>query len=141
MAETTQEPQQTVTQPQPPDLPRELKFRNSGIDWALRFLIFIAFLYFGTAKFKSVAGSPWVVLFSRVGFGQWFRYFTGILEIAGGFLVLVPNAVEIGLAILIGIMFGALAISLLLLHTTSQAFFPFAFLCGLVAFWLHRRRV
>ena len=139
MAEATQEPQHTA--PQPQNLPRELKFRNSGIDWALRVIIFIVFLYFGTAKFKSVADGPWVVLFDQIGFGQWFRYFTGVLEIAGGFLVLVSNAVEIGLAILIAIMFGALAVSLLLLHSASEAFFPFALMCAMVAFWLHRRRV
>ena len=139
MAEASQEPQQTS--PQTQELPRELKFRNSGTDWALRFVIFIVFLYFGTAKFKSLAGAPWVVLFDQIGFGQWFRYFTGVLEIIGAFLVLVSNAVEIGLATLIAIMFGALVISLLLLHSPSEAFFPFAFLCALVAFWLHRRRV
>jgi putative oxidoreductase len=139
MAEASQEPQQTS--PQTQELPRELKFRNSGTDWALRFVIFIVFLYFGTAKFKGVAGTPWVALFDQIGFGQWFRYFTGVLEIAGGFLVLVSNAVEIGLAILIAVMFGALVISLLLLHSPSEAFFPFAFLCAVVAFWLHRRRV
>jgi putative oxidoreductase len=139
MAEATQEPQQIA--PQPQDLPRESKFRNSGPDWALRSIIFIVFLYFGTAKFKSDAGTPWVILFDQIGFGQWFRYFTGVLEISAGFLVLLSGAVEIGLAILIATMFAALVISLFVLHSTSEAFFPFAFMCAMVAFWLHRRRV
>jgi putative oxidoreductase len=139
MAEATQEPQHLA--PPAEDLPHESKFRNSGLDWALRFVIFLIFLYFGTAKLNSGTGTPWFELFQQIGFGQWFRSFTGVLEIAGAFLVLVSNAVEVGLAILVAIMFGALVISLLLLHSTSQAFFPFAFFFGLIAFWLHRRRV
>jgi uncharacterized membrane protein YphA (DoxX/SURF4 family) len=140
MAEATQELQPTEPSP-PQDLPRESTFRNSGPDWAFRFITFIVFLYFGTAKFKSDAGTPWVVLFDQIGFGQWFRYFTGSLEILGGFLVLVPGAVEIGLAILIATMFAALVITLVFLHHTSEAFFPFAFLTGMIALWLRRRRV
>jgi putative oxidoreductase len=139
MAEAIQEPQQTIPQPQEPS--RDLRFRNSGLDWALRFLIFIVFLYFGTAKFKSASDAPWVVLFDQIGSGQWFRYFTGVLEIMGGFLVLMSGAVEIGLAILSATMFGALVVTLLILHRVSDAFFPFAFLGAMVAFWLHRRRI
>lgn len=137
MNDLAQEP--LPTQPQGHE--REQKFRNSGPDWASRALIFVVFLYFGTAKFKSDPDAPWVVLFDQIGLGQWLRYFTGVLEMVGAFLVLVSGTVEIGLAILISTMFAAMAASLLILHRPSDAFFPFAFLSGMVAFWLHRRRV
>lgn len=127
--------------PQPQDAPQELKFRNSGADWALRTIIFVVFLYFGTAKFKSELGTSWVVLFDEIGFGQWLRYVTGALEIAGAFLVLIPGATEIGLALLIAIMFGALMISLFVLRRFSEVYFPVAFMCGMIALLLHRRRV
>jgi putative oxidoreductase len=132
-------PEPLSTQPQGHE--RERKFRNSVPDWSFRALIFVVFLYFGTAKFKSDAGAPWVVLFDQIGLGQWLRYFTGVLEMVGAFLVLVSGAVEIGLAILCITMFGAMIATLLILHEPSYAFFPFAFLTGMIAFWLHRRRV
>lgn len=134
---------QELTQPapQPETGPRELKFRDSLADWLIRGVFFLIFLYFGTAKFKGGADAPWVVLFNRIGLGQWLRYFTGVLEAVAGFLVLVPGAVEIGLAILIATMFCALVATIFILHQLSEAFVPFALLCGMIAFWMHRRRV
>ena len=139
MAETAQEPIQPASQPQ--EAPPELRFRNSVPDWAVRVVIFLAFLYFGTAKFKSDSDAPWVLLFNQLGLGQWLRYTTGVLEVGGAFLVLLSGTVEIGLAILIATMFGAIIAAFFALHRPSDAFFPFAFLSGMIAFWLHRRRV
>jgi putative oxidoreductase len=127
--------------PQPQDTPRERRFRNSVSDWAIRGAIFLLFLYFGTAKLKSDAGAPWVVFFNRLGWGQWLRYLTGVLEVAGAFLALLSGTVEIGLALLIVTMSGAAAISVFALHDAAAAFVPFAMLSGMIAFWLHRRRV
>ena|SRR3569833_1173855 len=126
---------------QPVDHPRELRFRNSIPDWAIRVVLFLVFLYFGTAKFKSAVGAPWVVLFDQIGAGQWLRYFTGVLEILGAFLILVSGTVEIGVTILIVTMLAAVVATLLILHRPSEAFVPFALLSGMVAFWLHRRRI
>jgi uncharacterized membrane protein YphA (DoxX/SURF4 family) len=133
--------QQPQELPQPPTAPRELKFKNSGKDWALRVLLFVAFLYVGTSKFKTDVNAPWVVLFNEIGFGQWFRYFAGALEITGALLVLFSGLVEIGLVLLMGIMLGAMCISLFVLRRPSDAFLPFAILCGMIAFLMHRRRV
>lgn len=137
MPESLQEHPQEVSQ----DTPRELKFKNSGWDWALRIIIFAAFLYIGTGKFKSDANAPWVVFFGAIGLGQWFRYFTGVVEITGSFLVLFSGMVEIGLALLTATMLGALCIALFVLRKPLDAFLPFAILCGIIAFLLHRRRV
>lgn len=139
MTEDTQELPQPA--PQPETAPPELKFRDSLPDWAVRALFFVIFLFFGSAKLTAGPNAPWVVLFDHIGLGQWLRYFTGALEAVGAFLVLVPGAVEIGLAVLIAIMFCALMVTFFILHQLSEAFVPFAFLCGMVAFWLHRRRV
>ena len=117
----------------------ELKFQNSAGDWALRGLIFVAFLFFGAGKLK--ANGAWVVLYNQIGFGQWFRYFTAAIEIVGAFLVLVPQTVTVGFAMLGGTMVGAMLIDAFVLHRIGDAFFPFAILSGLIALWLHRRRV
>jgi putative oxidoreductase len=119
----------------------EHKFPNSGTDWALRAVIFLVFLYFGAGKFKSYANAPWVIFYDQVGFGQWFRYFTAVIEILGAFLVLFPQTVTAGLAVLGCTMVGATLIDVAVLHRFADAFVPFSVLTGLIAFWLHRRRV
>ena len=119
----------------------ERKFANSGRDWALRGVIFLIFLFFGTAKFKSDAHTPWVVLYNQIGFGQWFRYVTAVIELVGAFLVLIPQTVMAGLLLLACTMTGAMLVDAVVLHRFVDAFFPFSILCGLIAFGLHRRRV
>ena len=119
----------------------ELKFQNSARDWALRGVIFVAFLFFGAGKLKSDANGAWVGLYNQIGFGQWFRYFTAAIEIVGAFLVLIPRTVTVGFAMLGGTMAGAMLIDALVLHRIADAFFPFAILSGFIALWLHRRRV
>jgi putative oxidoreductase len=48
--------------------------------WALKLVLAALFLFTGGAK---LAGLPAMVeVFERVGLGQWFRYLTGILEVA-----------------------------------------------------------
>ena len=117
-----------------------LRFRNSNLDWALRTVIFVIFLFFGAGKFTSNADAPWVVLYSQVGFGQWFRYFTGVVEILGAFLVLIPQTVLVGLAALATTLTGAILVVVIVLHRPTDAFLPLALLCALISFWMHRRR-
>ena len=141
MSEAAQEPQAS---PQPKiatEAPRELKFRNSSLDWAIRVLTFVVFLFFASGKFKNTADAPWVVLFRQMGFGQWLRYVTGVVEIIGAFLLLFSKTVELGLTLLAAVMLFAMVIVVLFLHRPGDAFFAFAFFCGIVAFRLHRRRV
>ena len=35
--------------------------------------------------------------FDQVGVGQWFRYFTGLVEVFGALLVLIPKTAQAGL--------------------------------------------
>jgi uncharacterized membrane protein len=48
--------------------------------WTLRVLLAIAFFYFGITKFPG--SGMWVRMFERIGLGQWFRIFTGFVEMA-----------------------------------------------------------
>jgi uncharacterized membrane protein YphA (DoxX/SURF4 family) len=53
--------------------------------WALKLVLAAFFLFTGGAK---LTGLPAMVeVFERVGFGQWFRYLTGILEVGGAALL------------------------------------------------------
>ena len=74
-------------------------------------------LVFVSSSWTKLTGNPeMVALFTAVGFGQWFRYVTGILELTGAVLITVPKTRRIGAALLATIMLGALAAHLFILH-------------------------
>ena len=74
--------------------------------WILKGLLALAFLAAGGAK---LYGAPMMVeSFERIGFGQWFRYLTGALEIIGAITILVPSASAFGALLLSCIMIGAI---------------------------------
>jgi uncharacterized membrane protein YphA (DoxX/SURF4 family) len=78
------------------------------ITWILRVAVAVVFLSVGWSKFET--NSMWVRLFEQIGFGQWFRYFTGSVQMAGAALVLVPRTFVMGIALLACTMAGAVAI-------------------------------
>jgi len=119
----------------------ELKFKNSATDWALRAVIFAVFIFFGGGKFRPETNSAWIQMFNEIGFGQWFRYATGALELSGAFLMLFPQTVSAGLAVLGTTMVGAILVDVFVLHQFADTLIPIAFLSGLIALWLRRKRV
>jgi putative oxidoreductase len=50
-----------------------------------------------------------VGLFDAIGFGQWFRYVTGSLEVLGAVLLLILRLSGLGALLLVGAMLGAVA--------------------------------
>ena len=73
--------------------------------WTLSGLVAVAFIGAGGTK---LAGVPAMVeMFAKVGLGQWFRYVTGLLEVAGAIGLLIPRYAFYA-AVLLGIvMVGA----------------------------------
>jgi putative oxidoreductase len=73
--------------------------------WVVRGLLALAFASAGGAKLYGV---PMLVEeFQHMGLGQWFRYFTGTLELLGAVLILAPSLAAFGAVLLICIMIGA----------------------------------
>jgi len=73
--------------------------------WMLQIAVGAFFIMGGWSK---VVGFPEMVgLFDAIGFGQWFRYVTGLLEVAGGVLLFIPGVAAVGAVLLAGIMVGA----------------------------------
>jgi hypothetical protein len=68
--------------------------RAADLVWALQILA--AAQFFLTALDKLSDAPVMVQLFDAVGFGQWFRYFTGIVEFTGAVLLLVPSMAAVG---------------------------------------------
>ncbi len=82
--------------------------------WGVQALLALVFV---NASLAKLTGNPeMVALFTAVGFGQWFRYVTGILELTGAVLIMVPKTRRIGSALLATIMLGALTAHLFILH-------------------------
>ena len=74
--------------------------------WIVKALLGLAFLAAGCAKLYGV---PMMVeSFERIGFGQWFRYVTGALEIIGAITILIPSVSAFGALLLSCIMVGAI---------------------------------
>jgi len=73
--------------------------------WVLRVLLAVLFLAAAIMKFT---GAPMIVAeFDLVGLGQWFRYVTATLELAGAVLLLVPAVSRLGAILLLFIDAGA----------------------------------
>ena len=113
--------------------------RSALGDWILRGAIAVVFVLFGAEKFPSNPGSQWVRLFEQIGAGQWFRYFTGVVEILGGVLVLVPWTVTAGLALLASTMAAAALILTFVIGRPADSIISGGIFIGLAAFWWNRR--
>jgi uncharacterized membrane protein YphA (DoxX/SURF4 family) len=76
------------------------------VTWILSVLLALAFFGFGLAKLTA---QPMMVQsFESFGYPLWFMSVTGVLEIVGAVLVLVPRFAFVGAGLLVCIMVGAL---------------------------------
>jgi putative oxidoreductase len=109
------------------------------ISWILRLAVSVVFLSVGASKFDSTG--YWVKLFDQIGFGAWFRYLTGILQVAGALLVLLPRAFPIGIGLLACTMAGAVGIWIVRFGAPQNAIIPGLALVALVVIGFHGARV
>jgi uncharacterized membrane protein YphA (DoxX/SURF4 family) len=98
--------------------------------WAIRVIVAVLFTIIGIEKFETNPASYWSQTFDAIGMGQWFRYFTGVWEVIGGLLFLVPAATVIGFAMLACAMVGAAGAQTFVLHHPGYSLFPGAYLMG-----------
>jgi uncharacterized membrane protein len=107
--------------------------------WMLRIALALTFVVIGFVKIPGSMHPMWVRLFDRIGFGQWFRYVTGLVEIVGGMLMLVPSATVISVLLLASAMVGALLVHAFVIGIGFQTAVVFALLSGVSAVLYHRR--
>lgn len=103
--------------------------------WLARFGVVAAFVFIGATKFSSDPRGQWYGIFERIGFGQWFRYFTGCVQIAGALLMILPWTLTIGAALLACTMIGAAIVDVVVLHAAGFAVFPLILLGVVAATW------
>jgi putative oxidoreductase len=109
------------------------------ISWILRLAVSVVFLSLGASKFDATG--YWVKLFDQIGLGTWFRYLTGILQVAGALLVLLPRTFLIGIGLLACTMAGAAAIWVVRFGAPQNAIIPGAVLVALAFIGIHGARV
>ena len=103
--------------------------------WILSGLLALAFLGSGGAKLAGATAM--VELFDKVGRGQWFRYFTGLLEVAGGIGLLIPRYAFYAAGLLAVVMVGATIANLTVLGASPAPTVVLLVLSGIIA-WLRK---
>lgn len=98
--------------------------------WLPRIAAALLFFFIGLSKFGRQ--SRWIETFEQIGFGQWLRYATGVLQLVGALVVLVPRTFLLGIMVLASTMLGAMMTWIFLLGAPFNAIFPGALLVGLI---------
>ena len=96
--------------------------------WLLRCLVALLFVLIGLGKFNADPHGEWFRLFARIGFGQWFRVATGVIELLGGVLFLLPGTARLAAIPLAATMLGAIIVHFAVMRDPVYAFVPAALL-------------
>jgi putative oxidoreductase len=119
---------------------RQIKTRIAvALTWLLAILLALVFAAAGGAKLVSRRGM--VQEFAQLGFGQWLRYFTGILEVTAAIALLIPRIRFFAALQLAVIMAAATIANLSILHLPGMARLTVVLLAlALALAWLSRLR-
>ncbi|QKW39773.1 DoxX family protein [Actinomadura sp. NAK00032] len=105
--------------------------------WVPQILLAV-FLLVASGLPKLVGQADAVETFDLIGWGQWFRYVTGVIEVAGGIGLLIPRLAGLAATGLIGLMAGAITTQLLVIEP-AWALMPAAFAVVFAAIAWNRR--
>jgi putative oxidoreductase len=95
-------------------------------------LVALAFIAAGGSKLAGA--SAMVEVFNKVGFGQWFRYFTGVLEVAAGIGLLISRYAFYSAVLLAIIMVSAIIAHVTVLGSSPAAPVVLFVLTGTIAY-------
>jgi putative oxidoreductase len=104
----------------------------------LKALLTAAFVAAGAAKL--VGAAPMVAVFEMIGWGQWFRTLTGVIEVGAAILLWVPGLQYVGAGLLVATMIAAVGFHVLVL---GPSLVP-ALVLGLLAaavLWVYRDQI
>jgi len=99
------------------NLPKRGRLVLIGISWLLQ--LYLAYTFFQAGYAKLTSAPIMIHIFDLIGFGQWFRYVSGVIELTGMVLVLLPRLSVLGGLWLMATMFVAVLINLFITHTNA----------------------
>ena len=82
--------------------------------WVLRVILGVAFLLIGVTKLTGTAHT--FDYFEAIGWGQWFRYLTGFLDVVGVALLVTPRYTFYGALVLFSSVATAMVLSVTVLR-------------------------
>jgi hypothetical protein len=103
---------------------------RKGTMWSIQILLAMVFISVGMAKLTGVEAM--VQMFRQIGLGQWFRYFTGIVELASGLLMFSAVYAPVGATLLVCTMIGAVLTHLFLIGGSAMPAFLLGALSGIL---------
>jgi uncharacterized membrane protein YphA (DoxX/SURF4 family) len=95
---------------------------------------FAALLFIGAGSAKLAGTAVMVDLFAKVGLGQWFRYFTGLLEVGAGIGLLLSRFAFYAAVLLAVVMAGAFIAHVTVLGSSPAAPLVLFVLTGVIAY-------
>ncbi len=105
------------------------------LGWVL--CVLLAFVFVMAGGVKLLSRPIMVQEFNRIGLGQWFRYFTGFLEVTGAVCLLIPKLSRWAALLLAVVMVGAVIAHLTVLHSPPTLPIALLVLAAITA-WLRR---
>lgn len=105
------------------------------ITLGIKGLLTLAFAAAGLAKFAGV--EMMVATFETIGWGQWFRYATAVIEVGSAVLLWIPGLIWVGAFLLTATMFSAVLFHIFVI---GPSLVPASILGLLSAYvlWVHR---
>ena len=94
------------------------------------------FIFIGYGKFES--RGVWVTIFEQIGLGQWFRIFTGVVQVTGGVLMLTRRTRTAGAALLACTMLGAAIVDVVVIGSPIVVV-PLLMLILILVVWVTSR--
>ncbi|MEL7281357.1 MAG: DoxX family protein [Pseudomonadota bacterium] len=111
---------------------------KSGLELTLRGFVTLVFLAAGGAKL--IGATMMVETFEAIGWGQWFRYVTAIVELGAAALLWVPAFRVVGAILLFVTMICGALFHVFVIGPSAVPALVLAALCA-VLIWLDRMRI
>ena len=105
---------------------------------SLRVILTLAFVGAGGGKLVGV--EMMIMTFDQIGFGQWLRYLTGLIEVLGVTLLWMPRKRVIGALLLGGTMVGAVMTHWFILGPSAVPAIVLGLVCTAVVY-IYRHQI
>lgn len=106
---------------------------------AIQALLTLAFAAAGLAKLMGA--DMMIQVFSVMGFGQWFRYVTGVIELGSAAALWVPGLTAYAAGLLVVTMIGALLAHALFLGLATALPALILLILAAVTLWVNRAQL